>query len=239
MGWNKRFLSPTRETPPKANIAYPCPALSRCAFMVASFTAALTIFYGGSAAFDLPHLDWAAPAWTAGHIALVAAGVIIGGLCGLLAFGAAMMIPVRSERLSDFYIVLWQFIANGSIVWIVTIGAAMSIQLGRHEARVAVINYGAEAAVYQALAVGSAGGGLMGLAYFLGGLLRLPPFLFLVFSCSLWSAAGYWHYRLYGIPGNSWIPVGLAMVVLLLIGAPAMIDRDRQQRRLAAEMTGW
>jgi hypothetical protein len=234
--WKKKTVSPKHQTPPKVDISHPCPGISRFFGMVGSVAAALTIFYGGSQVLGIPPLDWTTPAWTTKHIVLVVVAVIFGAVAGLLGFGVGMMIKVRSERLNHLYIVLWQFLANGSLLWILLIGIAMSISLGKDEAKAAVLRFGAERAIWHVIVTGTAVSLSLGLMFFLVPILRSPIFgyLFPAIGVSLLTAK--WHFHIYGIQGHSWIMAGLAFPIGLLIFCPPMIARDHHQRRLALEM---
>ncbi len=152
MDWQNKIIAPKRHKPPKVRIRYPCPALSRFSGMASFLVVGLGIYYGGTAFLGLEPLDWAAPVWTAKHVGLVAAGILLGALGGLLGFAFAMTIEVRNERLSDLFIVLWQFLANGGLVWVMAIGTAMSVSLGKEEAKAAVIHFGAERILCPSLA---------------------------------------------------------------------------------------
>jgi hypothetical protein len=176
--------------------------------------------------------------WTGKHVALVVAGLVLGLVASLLCFGLAMFIEVRSERLSDLFIVLWQYLANGSLLWLLTIGFAMSLALGREEAKVAVLQFGAERATFHAVAIGGAVSLLSGLAFYLAPIVRLPFVVYVVFSVGVSLFAARWHFESYAIQSHWWVAVGLTVPVFLLILAPVMIERDRQQRRVAIEQVG-
>ncbi len=205
--------------------------------MVSFLIVGLGVYYGGTALLGLERLNWAAPVWTAKHVGLVAVSIIFGALAGLLGFAYTMTIEVRNERLNDLFIVLWQFLANGSMVWILAIGIAMSISLGKEEAKAAVLHFGAERATVHVVATGSVVGLLLGTAFFLAPIIRLPLIVYLAFSITVSLLAARWHFSTYGIEGQSWIVAGLVTPILLLILTPSMIERDRRQRRLVMEQS--
>ncbi len=237
MDWQNKIIAPKRHKPPKVRIRYPCPALSRFSGMASFLVVGLGIYYGGTAFLGLEPLDWAAPVWTAKHVGLVAAGILLGALGGLLGFAFAMTIEVRNERLSDLFIVLWQFLANGGLVWVMAIGTAMSVSLGKEEAKAAVIHFGAERAFVHVVATGSVVGLLLGIAFLLALIIRLPFIGYLAFSVPVSLFAARWQLNTYGIDGKSWIVVGLVIPPLLLALTPPMITRDRRQRRLVMEQS--
>lgn len=237
MDWRSRTLSPHHEAPPKVHIRYPCPGLFRFAGMTGFLAVGLGIYYGGIELFGLPQLDMAAPAWTAKHVGLMVAGVLLGGMAGLLTAALAMTIEVRNERVSDLFIILWQYVANASIIWFGMIGLAMSIALGSDGAKRAVLDFGAERATLHVVATGCAVGLLLGAAFFLGPLLRLPMIGYLAFSITVSMVAARWHFAVYGIAGKAWMIAGVALPVLLLLVTPSMIARDRQQRRVMMEQS--
>jgi hypothetical protein len=158
-------------------------------------------------------------------------------LAGLLGFAYAMTIEVRSERLNHFYIVLWQFLANGSLIWVMAIGIAMSVSLGKEEAKAAVLHFGAERATLHVVGTGSVIGLLSGIAFFLAPIIRLPFVAYLAFSTTVSLLAARLHFSVYGMEGHSWIAAGLVTPILLLIFTPSMIERDRRQRRLVMEQS--
>jgi hypothetical protein len=237
MSWQQRTISPTPEQPPKVNIRYPSPGLCRFASMVSFLAVGLGVYYGGTNLLGLESLNMAAPAWTAKHVILIVVATLLGILAGLLAFAYTMSIEVRSERLNYLFIVLWQFLANGTLVWFMMIGVAMSVALGRQEAKAAVLQFGAERAMVHVIGNGVAIGLLLGVAFFLARVYRWPflPYLAFAFTVSLLAAR--WHFITYGIEGKSWILAGLVVPILLLMTAAPMIERDRRQRRLVNEQT--
>jgi len=205
--------------------------------MISFLVVGLGVYYGGISVLGLAPLDWAAPVWTGKHLGLVVAGLILGALAGLLGFAFSMTIEVRSERLNDLIIVLWQFLANGMLVWILTIGIAMSVSLGREEAKAAVLHFGAEQAVIHVLVIGSIVGLVQGIAFFIASIIRLPFVAYIIFCETVSLIAARIHYFKYGIEGKFWIVAGLIVPVLLMILARGMIERDRRQRRLITEQS--
>ncbi len=237
MGWQNRMISPTLEKPPKVHIRYPCPGLCRFTGMVSFLVVSLCVFYGGIKAFGLETLDWSAPVWTGKHVALFATAVLLGGLASLLGFGLAMTIELRNDRLNDLFIVLWQFLANGCLLWVFTLGIAMTLALGREEAKVAVLHFGAERATIHVLGAGGVVGLLSGATFYFAPIIRLPLFPYLAFSVGVSLVAARWHFTVYSIEGRWWIVAGLLVPILLLLLAPSMIERDRRQRRLLMEQS--
>lgn len=237
MDWNSRLIAPKEKQPPKVNTLYPCPGLCRLACTISFLVVGLGGYYLGIYVFGLESLNWAAPVWTAKHVGLVAVCFIFGAIAGLSGFAYAMKIEVQSERLSNFIIVLWQFLANGSLYWLFMIGIAMSVSMGKDEAKIAVLNFGAELATLHVVATGSVVSLLMGVAFFLAEVIRLPFIVYIVFSATVSLFAARWHFLVYGIQGQSWIAVGMVVPIFLTIFAPSMIERDRRQRRLAMEQS--
>ncbi len=237
MSWQDQIVSPERRTPPKVDIRFPCPGLCRFACMVGFLVVGLGIYYGGSALLGIERLDWAAPVWTGKHVGLVGAGVVFGLIAGLIGFGLAMTIEVRSERLNTLFITLWQFLVNSSMVWLLAIGLAMSVSLGGEGAQQAFVLFGAERAALHVIATGSAVGLLMGVVFFISPIVRLPFLGYLAFSVTVSLLAARWHYQVYEMDGRAWIVVGLIVPVILLVMASAMIARDQQQRKLILERT--
>lgn len=235
MDWRNKTISPDRDEPPKVNISYPCPGLCRLVGMASFLVVGLGVYYGGRMLLRLEPLDWIAPVWTAKHIGLVVAGILLGALAGLLGGAFALTIEVRSERLSDFLIIVWQFLAHGSMLWIVMIGIAMSMSLGKEQAQAAVLHFGAERATWHAAGTGCIVGLLSGVAFFITPGVRLSLIVYLVFSAaiSLWAAR--WHFDTYGIEGKAWLVAGMVVPLLLLLFTLPMIQRDRGQRRLMME----
>jgi hypothetical protein len=237
MNWQNRTISPRRDQPPKVHIRYPCPGLCRFVGMVSFLVFGLGVYYGGAALLGTERLDWAAPAWSAKHIGLIAAGMLFGIYASLQSFAFAMTVEVRSERLSDLFIILWQFLACGGMFWFVMIGIAMSVSLGREEAKAAVLQFGAERAFAHVVVAGSVVGLLSGAAFFLASIARLPLIGYLAFSATVSLLAARWNLHTYGIEGASWVLVGLITPPLLLVSTPSMIERDRRQRRLLMEQS--
>ncbi len=237
MDWQNRMISPTREKPPKVHIRHPCPGLCRFTGMVSFLVVSLCVFYGGIKVFGLEPLDWSAPVWTGKHVALVVAAVLLGGLATLLGFGFALTIEVRNGRLNDLFIVLWQFLANGSLLWVLTLGIAMFLALGREEAKAAVLDFGAERAALHVVGTGCVVGLLSGATFYLARIIRLPLLAYLGFSAAVSLVAARWHFTVYSIEGRWWIAAGLLVPIQLLLFASSMIERDHRQRRLAMEQS--
>lgn len=235
MSWQDQIIAPERKTPTSGRIRYPCPGLCRFAGMVSFLVVALGIYHGGMALFGLEPLDWDAPSWTAKHVGLVVAGSVFGLIAGLLGFGAAMTIEVRSDRLNSLFITLWQFLVGGGMVWLLVIGFAMSFSLGSEESREAVLLFGVQQAFLHVIATGCILGLLMGFAYFLAPIIRLPVVGYLAFAVTISLLAAKWHYGVYEIDGTAWVVAGLFTPALVLFIAPSMIARDQQQRRLILE----
>jgi hypothetical protein len=237
MSWQQKTISPKLDKPPKMNIRYPSPGLCRFAGLTGFLAVGLGVYYGGTRLLGLEPLNMASPAWTVKHVVLVGAGILLGMLGSLLAFAFTMTIQVRNARLNDLYIILWQFLANGSLVWFMIIGVAMSISLGRQEAKDAVLHFGAERAIVHVIGTGVAVGLLLGAAFFLARVFRLPFIPYLAFAVTVALLAARWHFFTYGIEGKSWILAGLVVPILLLMTATPMIERDRRQRRLVMEQS--
>jgi hypothetical protein len=203
--------------------------------MVSFLAVGLGTYYGGITLFGLARLDWAAPAWSAAHVGLIAAGSLLGALAGLFGFAYAMTVEVRSERLSDFFIVVWQFLANGSMVWLLALGIAMSVSLGREEAKTAVLRFGTERATIHVVGTGIVVGLLCGTTFFLCLINRLPVMCYLIPSTTVSLLAAHSHFHAYRIESGIWVIAGLVVPILLLLSTPSMIERDRRQRRLVLE----
>lgn len=206
--------------------------------MVSFLIVGFGLYYGGTALLGLQQLDMAAPAWTPKHVGLVAAAMLLGCLAGFIGFAYAMTVEVRSERLNHLFIVLWHFLANGNIIWTITIGIAMSLTLGREEAKAAVLAFGAERATIYLVGIGSIVGLLQGAAYFAAPIIRLSFIAYFAFSLVITLSAARWHFSIYGIGGKWWVVAGVVIPGLLLLFTPLMIERDRRQRRLAMERSG-
>jgi hypothetical protein len=235
MPWENRLLTPERQQPPKVNITHPCPGLCRFAFAAAFFVVGLLIYYGGQKLLHVPPIDWSAPHWTGKHVMLLVVGLLVGGVAGLLAFGGCIMVPVRSFLLNELLTVLWQFVFNGSFAWFVLIGIAMSASAGKENAKAIVIHYGAEKATLVAIGLGCLISTIQGFVFFLAPLVRLRLVPYLVFCMGVALAAARWDYHIFGIVGRGWIVAGILHPLALLLLAPPMIQRDRQQRRLVMQ----
>jgi hypothetical protein len=237
MSWQNTTISPKRDQPPKVDIRYPCPGLCRFIGMVSFLVSGSVIYYGGLALLGLKHMDLTAPTWTAKYVVLVVVVVVCSIAVNIMAFAFAMSIEVRNERLNDLFIILWQFLANGIILWFIASGIAMSVSLGRAEAKAAVLQFGADRAFIQFVIAGSIVGLLSGAAYFLGLIVRLPWPAYLAFSVTVSLLVARWHLNAYDIEGKTWVLLGLIIPFLLLVFAPPMIERDRRQRRLLLEQS--
>jgi hypothetical protein len=237
MDWSNRTIRPDRATPPKVDIRHPCPGISRFVGTIGFLAAGLGVYYGGAEAFGIEPIDVSAPNWTAVHVFLVIAAMLAGAVTGLLGFAAAMLIPVRSELLNDLFIVLWQFLANGIMVWILAVGVAMSVVLGSDEARAAVLRFGVERATWHVVGSGALVSLAMGACFALCMMRRLPFLVYLLPAVVVAASACHWHFDAYGIAGRAWMGVGIVVPLLVLVLAPPMIERDRRQRRMVGEMT--
>jgi hypothetical protein len=238
MDWSNQTISPKHTKAQEVNVRYPCPGLCRFVGTVSFLIVGLGIYYGAQALLGLHRLDMAAPAWTTKHVGLIGASMVFACLAGLLGFAYSMTIEVRSERLNELFIVLWQFLAIGNMAWLMTIGTAMSISLGREEAKAAVLHFGAERATLHVVAMGSVVGLLLGAAFFLARRIRLTLAAYFVFSVVIAGAAARWHFSTYGIAGKAWILAGVVTPILILYFTPSMIARDHRQRRIVMEQSG-
>ena len=233
--WSKKTISPKRDYIPKVHIRYPCPGLFRFSGMVCFMAAALLTYYGGLNTFGLEPLDWRNPAWTGKHIGVIVAAIVFGLIGGLIGAASAMRIEVRNERLSDFYIILWQFIANTMLPWIAAIGIALTITYGKAEAREIVFQVGAEKATLLLFGSSAIVGLVAGILFFISEVKRLPFIFYLIFSVTISLLTAKWQLGIYGIHGIAiWI-VGILIPFVILLFAPSMIARDRQQRKIAME----
>ena len=235
--WSRQTLRPPRTEPPKVDIRYPCPGLCRLSGTAAFMLVGYGTYHVGRGLLGIEPMDWAQPSWTPLHVGLVIAASVVAMIAGLIGFGSAMMVEVESEPVSDAIIIFWQFLANGSLVWVLVIGTVMSLALGSEEARAAVTQFGAERATLHAIGTGAFVAVAMGVGYAFGPALGVPGPMYLLFAIGVASFAARWHLGAYGIEAMWWIGVGVVVPLLVLLFTPAMIERDRDQRRLAIEMT--
>lgn len=233
--WGRRTVAPRSPALPRGHIRHPCPGVCRFTGWISFLAAGIGVYRGGLAAFGLPAMDWAAPHWTAGHIAIVVAAMLLGALAGLVGFAAGMAVSIPGERASDLCVVLWQFLANTTLVWIMVIGIAMSISAGKEEAKAAVLRFGAERAALQVGATGSVLGVLLGIFCFLSIVRRSSLASYLVPALAASLAAAWWHFGQYDLHGRAWIGAGMLLPLVVPFMALPMIERDRRQRRLIAE----
>lgn len=233
--WSNKTISPKRDYIPKVNIHYPCPGLFRCAFMVCSMAIGITTYYLGFKTLGLEPLDWLHPAWTSKHIGVIIASIVFSLVAGLIGAANAMKVEVRSERLSDFYIIVWQFIANTMFTWIFAIGIVLSITYGKEEAKEVVFQVGAEKATFLLFGSSIIVGLVTGILFFISELKKLPFTFYLFFSVTTSLLMVKLQLGIFGIHGIAiWI-VGILIPFVILLFAPAMITRDRQQRKIAVE----
>lgn len=235
MSWQERTVAPTREEPPKVNISFPCPALSRAAFLAAFMAVGLGVFYGGGSWLGVAPIDWLAPVWTRTHILLVGAGLLLGAIVGLIATAAAMLVPVRSEPLSDFLITEWQFAVNTSMTWFMALGLAVSWSLGSDRAKLLIIQMGAEREAGLVIAVGCGVGLAMGVAFFAAVVFQWSPLVYMLLAGAIALPVARWELHRFGAVGWQWVAVGLGVPAILLLVAPGLIERDRRQRRVMIE----
>lgn len=239
MGWNKKVIAPAEEKAKGPQFLYSCPGLCRFFGALGSLTSGLVVFFGGIRLFGLKPLDLTSPDWTAGHIALLVAAIVVMWLASVQCFTLASTIQIRSELLDDFFNVLWQFLANGSMTWVIVLGVAISLALGREEAKALIQSSVTETSVVfvtlSVLLPGICLGLLLGVPYFLAINNRFPFLLFITDAIIMPLGAAYLYFIYYGIDSWWWILPGIAFPLLLLIVAPPMIQRDRQQRRIILE----
>ncbi|MBK8060485.1 MAG: hypothetical protein IPK33_22120 [Gemmatimonadetes bacterium] len=235
MSWQQRTVAPTRAEPPKVDIRFPCPALSRGAFLVAFLVVGLGVVYGGGSWLGVAPINLLQPEWTRTHMLLVGAGLLLGTIAGFIAAAFAMLIPVRSEPFNDFLITEWQFGANTSLAWFMAIGAAVSWSLGSERAKLLVIEMGAERQAMAVIGAGLCVGLVIGAAFFAAVVFRLSPVACALIACAIALPVSRWELLRYGVTGWQWIAVGIAVPVITLGVSPAMIERDRRQRRVIME----
>ena len=232
-----RIISPKRTEPYKVQIRYPCPGIYRFAGMVSFLIVSVGLYYAGTWLFGLKPLIWAAPAWTTKHVILITVCIIFGLLAALIGSAVATTIEVRSERINNLFIILWQYLANTSLIWMTGVGLAMTISLGQQAAKVAVIQFGMERAVFHVIGTGCVLGLIIGIVRFLSPIIRIPFLVFFAFTVTITLLAAKWHFDTYGIQGKSWIAAGIIIPFLLQIFTPPMILRDHKQRQLLMEQS--
>lgn len=232
--WQNNIISPRRDKLFKFNNLYPCPGIIRLSTMVCFLAVCFGIYYCGTILFGLERLDWATPLWTVKYTVLFVTSILLGIMGGLLGAAFATTIKVSNKILNDFFIIIWQYLANGSILWVVIIGAAMSFLLGLEEAKSTVIHFGVIAFIH-VVVIGSIVGLLSGIALFFNRIFRMSFVSYFVFSLVISFLAAKWNFQIYGIQSNLWFVIGTIAPILLLILALPRIDRDFQQRRLMME----
>ena len=239
MSWNRKIIAPADGRMVRPQFLFASPGLCRFLGTLGSLLSGMTVYFGGIRVLGLKPLDFVAPEWTAMHIILLVASLIAMGLASLFCFALAATIKVRSERVNDLFNVLWQFLANGSILWLVVLGAALTFALGREEARAFIQLAVAETSLsYVTLSVfipGTCMGLLLGLAYFLTINGKFPFSLFVFHAFVLPLGVAYLYFLYYGLDCQWWILPGVAFPLLLRLFVPPLIERDRQQRRMIQE----
>lgn len=236
--WGRATIAPRGGPPPKHDIRFPCPGISRFLGLAAFFVVANVVYYAGSSYLQLAPLDASAAAWTGEHMVLVGVTLIAALIAGIMGSGAGLLIEVRNEMLNNFFIVLFQFASLNAVQWPVTVGVMMTATVGKEASMAAVLRHGIERATTEMILIGVLLGLWIGLIWFLmawGKINRLFYFLLAVGPALLTAR---WNFQTYGIDGNLWTVAGLATTLLLPIVCRGGIERDRRQRQLLLEMAG-
>ena len=233
--WTKKTIAPTREKPPSVDLRFSCPGLFRFAFIITYAVVGSLVYYGGIFLFHLDRANLKTGHEKGLFLTVFIAAAVIGGIAALVAFINTAKIQIQSERLSDFFIVMFQFIFVGLVTWFFIIGFAMSIYLGKTEAQAAVRDLGLVRSALYILLFGSLFGVITGLLFFLFLEKWLHILLSIILSTCTAIILAKWHLHEYGVIGYiPWVS-GIIITALLLFFAPGLVYRDRQQRRVVSE----
>jgi hypothetical protein len=237
MSWNQRTFEPSRQPVQDLDqlrsVSLP---LSRFFFMVASTVGGFLAFYGGTTLLGLGS-DFlrAEGAWGWKEILVLGASLVAVLFCGLLGLTAGARIKVCSERSHHVLSVLWHYLANGSLIWLVLLSLTLSKALGQTEAKALLARLGVGYSMLALLGTGVAGS--LAVAILLLGAGQLnpgtkPKFLVcLLLSWPVAAALGFLQFRLLGVITTLWLLPSAVFPLILIPTAAMMMARDDRQRR--------
>ena len=233
--WRSQTVSPSRENPRPRVARYPSFAVFRLCGAVGFTSFGIVAFYAMRKALGLGPINYAHPSyssddWKVFSVAFLAA---FGGM--LTGVGTASNIEIRDDTKEQVISCMWHITANGALAYILTLGAEMSLVMGKEAAKAAVISYGPERAVLRLFLESLALGLVSGLLFAFGPRLRIPFALYGFVTVSLASGLAYLDNLAYDIHSWGVLGVGAFVMFATLILSPSMIARDREQRRLFLE----
>src|SRR5690242_12246282 len=127
--WQQESLGPSVSvsappTPPR----YTSPPLLRMFGGIAFIGTGIAIWFGAARLFGI---EWTQPKWNAATIAVYVGSMVAALIAGLIGGTIAMTIPVRSRAMNFFISVTWQYMANGTAIWIMLLLMVTQKAIGR------------------------------------------------------------------------------------------------------------
>lgn len=209
---------------------YVCPALCRLLGCIGFLAGGLAFFYAMNSVMDLGiELAGFSIGWK-GWL-LFAASLAVGLFLMATRWSIGVNVKVESEYADYFVSSIWHFLAHGTILWFVLWGLWLNIKLGRMPAKEMVKEWveleGTLLVIFKVIgwgiAASIASGFISGILYSsVGGVLLGTSIAFLM--------GAYLQVKVYDIPSNGWILIGIIAAIATVMLSTPMISRDKRER---------
>ena len=118
MTWQQHSLGPVEPPVSRPAARYASPAPMRFLAATGFFVAGILTWQLGTRLLGMPSDVWRQSAWDGRITTIAILSVILAILGGLAGAAIGLTIPVRSARANFILTVLWQYCANGSLLWV-------------------------------------------------------------------------------------------------------------------------
>jgi hypothetical protein len=175
-----------------------------------------------------------------GGVVLIICSIVIGLIGMLIGWGIALNTEVRSEKANYTITVIWQYSANGVVLWCLMWVLCLTKILGKEGSKEFIKQIGAFSLGLYLIGVSVSGCLLIAGSLFLTGQLRdgVRPKLTtcLLPSVPIAMGMGYLQSQLLEINTNAWIIISVVLPFLLVPFSAFMIERDKRERFKIMEM---
>ena len=233
--WKESNYSVSSESKFSRRPFYPCAGLFR--FLGAlSFTAvSIGVYHLLLEVFKVTPLNMQSPLWTVELAIILIVSVLLGGVAGLIGASLGMQIRIKNENLCFAILAVWHFAANGSLIWLTTIGITLSIILGKEASQRLIIEIGITSATISVLGIGIPLGVMLGLIYYIFSKLKLGFIFFFLIASIATNLCAHFNLNSYGLHSNWAYITGLVYILLTFIITLPMIRRDYTERQRILE----
>lgn len=238
MNWQKKTISPTKPAY-KRQLRFLSPPLMRFFGSIGFIASGLGTLYLMQYILGVDPDIWQSSNWDIKTILLLVASLIVAVFGGLIGAGLGINIEVKSERINHSFSVLWHYLANGMIIWIMLLGLSLTKIYGKEGLKLFVDEVGTWTFTIYTFGISACGNLLIGGLLLIMGVLKehLKPKMLpcLILSLPIALAMGYLQFTLFAIDSRFWIFMGIALSVALHPVSVYLINRDKEQRRQILE----